>query len=151
MFEKMLVCLDGSEFAEKILPYATELALRFKSVAVVMHVLQLPMGAPSYVGELVENEVNKETREASEYLNGVAESLKAKGVTVETVVVQGGGGENIVAFAHQNNIDLIALVSHGRRGIGRAIFGSVADYVVRESGLPVLVYKPYEEHETDKE
>jgi nucleotide-binding universal stress UspA family protein len=47
----------------------------------------------------------------------------------------------IVDYANRNNIDLIAIVTHGRRGLGRILFGSVAEYVVKHSKLPVLLVK----------
>jgi nucleotide-binding universal stress UspA family protein len=45
-------------------------------------------------------------------------------------------------FADKNNIDLIAIATHGSSGLGRTIFGSVADHVLRGAGLPVMVMKP---------
>lgn len=53
-------------------------------------------------------------------------------------------GEAIVGYAHNGNFDLIALATHGRSGMGRAIFGSVADHVLRESRLPIPIIKPQE-------
>jgi len=51
-------------------------------------------------------------------------------------------GEAIVSYANENNISLIAIATHGRSGLGRLVFGSVADFVLRETGLPILVIKP---------
>jgi nucleotide-binding universal stress UspA family protein len=51
-------------------------------------------------------------------------------------------GEAIVDYAEGHEIDLIAIATHGRSGLGRLVFGSVADFVLREAGLPILVVKP---------
>jgi nucleotide-binding universal stress UspA family protein len=51
-------------------------------------------------------------------------------------------GEAIVSYADENSISLIAIATHGRSGLGRLVFGRVADFVLREAGLPILVIKP---------
>jgi nucleotide-binding universal stress UspA family protein len=54
----------------------------------------------------------------------------------------GSPGESIVSYADENGFGLIALVTHGRSGLGRLVFGSVADFIIRRSGLPILLIKP---------
>jgi len=153
MFEKILVCLDGSEIAEQILPYATEESLRFHSQVVLLHVVPEPVivtpGIPGAAGAPVETpgmleQMQKEQKEASIYLEGVAIRLLEKGLTVEPAIMQGAAGEAIVNYANENDIGLIAIATHGRSSLGRAVFGSVADYVLRNSGLPILVIRPQE-------
>jgi nucleotide-binding universal stress UspA family protein len=150
MFEKILVCLDGSEIAEQILPYAAEESLRFRSQVVLLHVVPEPVivtpgipGAPVETPGMLE-QMQKEQKEASIYLEGVANQLREKGLAVEPVIMQGAAGEAIVNYANENDMGLIAIATHGRSGLGRAVFGSVADYVLRNSGLPILVIRPQE-------
>jgi nucleotide-binding universal stress UspA family protein len=150
MFEKILVCLDGSELAAQVIPYAAEQASRFKSRVVLLRVvtgtLAIPptsAGAPAYTGEMVAEQIRLEEKEANEYLEGVARSLREKGLDVETAVLRHPPvGEAVVEYAQQNGVDLIALSSHGHSGLGRLVFGSVADHVLRNSGLPLLVIRP---------
>lgn len=151
MFEKILVCLDGSENAEQILPYATEEALRFRSRVTLLHVVPEPVvitpGIPGTSGAPVETpgmlkQMQKEQRESADYLERVADRLREKGLKAQPVILQGAAGDVIVKYAGENGIGLIALATHGRSGLGRAVFGSVADYVVRNSGLPILVIRP---------
>ena len=151
MFEKILVCLDGSKLAEQILPYATEEALHFHSQVVLFHVVAEPVivspGIPGAAGVLVRTpgmlaQMQKEQNEASSYLERVAGQLREKGLAVEPVVFQGAAGDAIISYANDNDIGLIAIATHGRSGLGRAVFGSVADYVLRNSGLPILVIRP---------
>ena len=59
-------------------------------------------------------------------------------------------GEAILSYAGRNNVDLIATATHGRSGLRRGIFGSVADYVLRESGLPMLVLRPQGREDKDE-
>jgi nucleotide-binding universal stress UspA family protein len=153
MFERILVCLDGSKLAEQILPYAVEEALRFGSRVTLLKVVTFPMmaakaeavGTLSQTGGLTEEAIGKETAEAKAYLERVAEPLLGRGVNVECIAVEGSPvGDTIVAYAHNNNIDLICIATHGHSGLGRIVFGSVANRVLKESGLPILVIKPQE-------
>jgi len=151
MFDKILVCLDGSGLAEQIIPFATEEALRFHSDVVVLRIVSEPVvispnipgtaGVPVRTSGMLE-QVKKEHNEAIAYLGSVANQLQEKGLTVETVVLQGSASDVIVNYANDNGIDLIAIATHGRSGLGRAVFGSVADYVLRNSGIPILIIRP---------
>ena len=149
MFDKILVCLDGSKLAEQILPYAEAQALQFVSQITLLQVINLPSTAIAGVGpvpssgEIIAEQYDIAEKDAETYLKGVAQSLEAKGIEVEAVTLQGAQvGEGIVDYANKNGVDLIAIATHGRSGVGRAVFGSVADYVLRQSGIPILVIKP---------
>jgi nucleotide-binding universal stress UspA family protein len=150
MFEKILVCLDGSGLAEQILPYAAEQARRFGSQVTLLHVVLEPVmvstgaaGGPEHLEKPgVLEQMKKEQQQTVTYLKRIAAHLHEQGVEVEPVLLQGSPGDAIVSYAVDNNIGLIALASHGRSGLGRAVFGSVAEYVLRNSGLPVLVVRP---------
>lgn len=149
MFKKILVSLDGSKLAEQILPYAEAQALQFNSRLVLLQVITVSSAAIAGVGpvpssgEIIAEQFNIAEQEAETYLKNIAQSLEAKGIKVEAVTLQGAQlGEGIVDYANKNDIDLIAIATHGRSGLGRAVFGSVADYVLRHSGIPILVIKP---------
>jgi nucleotide-binding universal stress UspA family protein len=150
MFEKILVCLDGSELAEQILPYAAEQARRFCSQVSLLHVMLEPVmagtgaaGGPEHLEKPgVLDQMQKEQQQTVTYLARVAAHLREDGVEVEPVLLQGSPGDAIVNYANDNNIGLIAMASHGRSGLGRAVFGSVAEYVLRNAGRPVLVVRP---------
>jgi len=83
-------------------------------------------------------------KKAKGYLGRVAAPLRKRGIEAETVALLGRAGEAILKYADANGIGLIAIATHGRGGLRRAVFGSVADQVLRESGLPVLVIRPQE-------
>jgi nucleotide-binding universal stress UspA family protein len=152
MFSKILVCLDGSKLAEQILPYATEQAKRFNSKIVLLQVFSISntiaavsagsTAAPVASEELIRDEVQRQESEALKYLEGVAAKLREAGLDVTAVARQGIPGEIIVDYAHQENIDLITLATHDHSGLGRIVLGSVADNVLRQSGLPILLIKP---------
>jgi len=154
MFKKILVCLDGSKLAEQIMPYATQEAICFRGKLVLLQAVQEPVAfSPGIPGEAplpIETEAMVEgTKEAldraKDYLEGLAAPLRKKGIQVKTVAIPGRAGEAILDYANTNSINLITIATHGRGGLRRAVFGSVADYVLRESGLPVLVIRPQDE------
>jgi nucleotide-binding universal stress UspA family protein len=152
MLQKILVCLDGSSLAEQILPYATEQALRFGSKVVLLQVItgSVPLAGPAGLEsaplppELLLDEVQREENEARAYLESKAQPLREKGLEVECVALPGTPSEAIVGYAAEREVDLIAIATHGRSGLRRMTFGSVADFVLRESGLPILLIKPRE-------
>jgi nucleotide-binding universal stress UspA family protein len=82
-------------------------------------------------------------REAEGYLESVAERVRAAGVTeVETSVWYGSAGEAIIEAARVRSIDLIVMSSHGRSGLGRLVFGSIAETVMRGTTTPILLIRP---------
>jgi nucleotide-binding universal stress UspA family protein len=156
MFKRILVCLDGSRLAEQIMPYATEEAIRFQGKLVLLQVVQEPVAfspgipgeapVPVQTGVMVE-ETKEALNRAKDYLEKLAEPLRKKGIQVKTVAIPGRADEAILDYANTNSMNLIAIATHGRGGLRRAVFGSVADHVLRESGLPVLVIRPQDEKE----
>lgn len=147
MFGKILVCLDGSKLAEQIMPFAAEQAARFDSSLVLMQVVSLanvptPTGIESVPVAVPDTLLKDAEASARDYLNGLVPALREKGLQVHCVTMIGHPAESIVSYAEENRFDLIALATHGRSGLKRLVFGSVADYVVRKSGLPILLIKP---------
>lgn len=146
MYKNILVCLDGSSIAEQILPFAVEEARLTDGKLHFLQVITMPATIsgpeePAPIAAMLE-QVKREETQARAYLERVAEPLRKQGLQVECVTLQGTPGEAIVSFAHKNKIDLIAIATHGRSGLKRLVFGSVADFLLRESGLPMLVIRP---------
>ena len=145
---KVLVCLDGSPLAETVLPCVEEVASCCQCKVVLLRVVypsSIPCGGvvtPGVALELKEKWAKPTEVEAQAYLDCLAESLREKGLDVESVTLRGIPSEAIVRYAEDNGIDLIAMATHRRSGIGRLVFGSVADFVLRELGMPMLVVKP---------
>jgi nucleotide-binding universal stress UspA family protein len=158
MFKKILVCLDGSKLAEQILPYAAEEALHFQGKLVLFQVVPEPVAfSPGIPGaasmplqtDTMLEEAKMALDEARGYLEKIAKPLRKKGIQVEVVSILGRTGEAILDYAESNNVNLITIATHGRSGLRRDVFGSVADYVLRESGLPMLVIRPKKQKDED--
>ncbi len=152
MFKKILVCLDGSKLAEAILPYAIEQAQRFNSDMVLFRAFSEPatislalpgMPAVPVDSKRVDKRLIEDENESETYLKSLAIKLhdEAK-VTVTYASVLGAAGQAIVEYGREQGIDLIAIATHGRSGPGRVVLGSVADFVIRNSRLPILLIRP---------
>jgi len=132
---KILVPLDGSETAEAVLPLVERLA---GPRALTVSLLQIIERAPFRLEDMM---VSVRSEEAEQYLAKIAAPLQARGLRVRWVVGFGGAAETIVASAGEERVDLIAMATHGRSGLGRLFFGSVAERVVRSATTPVLLFK----------
>ena len=133
MYGTILVPLDGSHLAERALPYARRLAAASGSRLVLLWVLRAPGAAAA--GDPLREVAPR--REAAAYLQGIAGQ---QGPTpVETVVLEGDAAPAIVDAAARAGAGLIVMSTHGRSGLGRWLYGSVADAVVRHAGVPVLL------------
>jgi nucleotide-binding universal stress UspA family protein len=149
MFEKILVCLDGSILAEQILSLVEAQAKKFNSKVILLQVVPLTatqiIGAGATytdAGVLAEQEQIGFDK-AALYLENVSLMFKSKSIPVQAVVIKSAPvGRAILTYAGENGVDLIAIATHGHGGFGRMVFGSVADYILRESGLPMLVIRP---------
>jgi nucleotide-binding universal stress UspA family protein len=146
MLPKILVCLDGSSLAEKVLPFVTEVALGCGSQVVLLEVTMPPSATveplTGFYRTTPIEKILREEVEARAYLKKVAQRLRKKGLKVSCVTVSGDPGETIVGYAKENAVDLVALSTHGRSGLQRLAFGSVADFVLKKSGLPILIRRP---------
>ncbi len=149
MINRILVPLDGSDLAEGVLPHVKDLAKQLHGKVHLIRVLDFvsqevmafSMGATATT-EVVEEIERKDREEAEGYLSQVAGRLAAEGLEVSWEVVEGTAAGEIVDLAHTGSADLIAMSTHGRSGLSRVIFGSVAAKVVREVGIPVMLIKP---------
>ncbi|MDD4875763.1 MAG: universal stress protein [Dehalococcoidales bacterium] len=150
MYNKVLVPLDGFEIAECILDHVRTIVTGCQvSEVVLLGVIEAHgKGLPSTTwGGIISDEqeaalATESMAEIKNYLTQVADKLKAEGVFVQPVVLQGNVAEKILDYAIENQVDLIMMSTHGRSGLSRWALGSVADRVVRHSPVPVLIVSP---------
>jgi nucleotide-binding universal stress UspA family protein len=105
----------------------------------------LPVGYPfgPELGAAEQLRLEKRKAEAQAYLDRVAERLRAKGFRIQTHIVVGkSAAAAVLDVVRSQNIDLVAIATHGRSGFKRLLLGSVADKIVRGTLTPVLVYRP---------
>lgn len=152
MYRSILVPLDGSAFAEQALPLSTSIAARSDAALRLVRVWEAPY---HFVTELAPPEITEppdDQRVAAEYLEQVAERLRtSSALQVETAVVNGDVPAAILDDAAAAGADLIVISTHGRTGFSRAWLGSVADAIVRQTPVPLLLHKPDESATTAHE
>lgn len=150
MFKHLLVPLDGSLLAEAALPVAVEIASRFDSDLTLLRVTRPPavassMGQPVYAERLGELR-DWACEEATGYLKQIQNTLRQQGYKVQIHVTEGEPAADVILeTAAGFGIDTIVMSTHGRSGISRWVFGSVADRVLRQSNIPVLIVRANEE------
>lgn len=153
MYRRVLVTLDGSLLAEQVLPHVKAVLEGLTGVHVyLLAVAQLvdyqtasamayPMSMlPSHVVD-EDAERRRIEEELRNYLRGVEYQIVREGVTASSEVRFGRPAEEIIAFAHDLDVDLIAMSTHGRSGLARWAYGSVADRVLHEAKCPVLLVR----------
>lgn len=150
VYRRILVPHDGSAFAERVLPHATELAKAYQAEVHLLEVIPIQTPAllapelsvdaePDLALEALE-EAQEALRESGRSrLEGVAAHLQREGITARWSVVDGDPVQEILAYVSKNEIDLIAMATHGRTGLARAILGSVTDALLRKGNRPLLV------------
>lgn len=142
MYKRVVVTLDGSPLAEGVLPFIVQIAGPLDLEIVLLRVVE--PRTPSVVEgtRIVEVEdVEARMAEAKAYLERVAADLQDRGVRTRIEVRRGMPVDEIVAGAKEVDADLIAMTTHGRGGLGRLLFGSVADAVLRRAHLPVFLMR----------
>jgi len=153
MYERLLVALDGSKAAEGVLEHVIALAGAFGSQVTVLRATDSPevlLSQTSTAGPSIGDVapamdpmpiLQAEQTTADEYLKNVADQLRARNVSVECEHREGVASEVIVERAQALGVSLILMTTHGRSGLGRVVFGSVADSVLRHATCPVLMVR----------
>ncbi len=148
MYKKILVPLDGSKLAECVLPHVETIAKGCDAASVIF----LRAAEPFYAhvpagGEWVPTSAQidqieaQNKKEARDYLDRLVGRIKYDGVKVKAELVTGRAAEAIASYATKNQVDLIIIATHGRSGVSRWVWGSVADRVLRSACVPVLMVR----------
>ncbi len=144
MYTNILVPLDGSRRAERILPYVQEMAQKFNARMTLLQVvdlnlsLRIPYESMAYS---VADDAERRIKEAESYLRSVEGSVTCQGLGCRSVVESGAIADTILEVAQRVNADLIAMASHGRTGLGRVFYGSVASAVLAKADRPLLLIR----------
>lgn len=146
MLRAILVTLDGSELAEEVLPFAEDIAHCQQAKMVLLHVVPpLPVRRASIESRVPRHSAaalrEEAVREAERYLQGVTRRLLHRGLDVEAFVRKGPVVKTIVEFAREVGADVVAMTTHGRTGLSRAVAGSIAGTVMRQVDVPVLMFR----------
>jgi nucleotide-binding universal stress UspA family protein len=147
MYNKILVPVDGSELAECVLPHVINIATGCGGGTVIfVRVIEPLDRAATIDGAALNPEITKRIIEdslnsAKNYLKGLEQRIGNKAGDIKTEVLHGKAAEEIINYADKNSVDLIIIATHGRSGVSRWVWGSVADRVIRHSRAPVFIVR----------
>ena len=142
MSKTILVPVDFSEASDKALDYAVSLAKPLDARIVVMHAFEIPLvGFPDGVLAATAEIAARILTASQKALEDAIEKRKGEGVEMTPLLKQADPREAVVGMAKELGADLIVMGTHGRRGLARALIGSVAEHVVRTSSVPVLTVR----------
>jgi nucleotide-binding universal stress UspA family protein len=161
LYSKILVPLDGSDLAEAVLLHATEIAKKFGSEIVLLQVvhsfehvmaemmpatLEPTAGTAIVSVDVAEDQVKAEHTFAEQYLQEIGTRLQSEGFNVRCVVIEGDAADGIAAFADEDGAELVAMSTHGRSGLGRLFYGSVAEETLKKLNCPAFIIRSHEDH-----
>lgn len=150
MYSRILIPLDGSKLAERVLPHAIEFARVFNASLVLLRVLDpSTLGESQHTLEPFAWQIRK--AEADVYLKTTAARLREQhDLNVESVLLEGKTAENIIDFTQNQSIDLLAISSHGASGLSRWSTSSVFQKVISKVYQHVLIVRAYQGLETEE-
>jgi nucleotide-binding universal stress UspA family protein len=144
-FKKILFPVDLSESSEKLVPYVTTVAEQFQAEIHILYVGRIFQYFTSiYVPHTSINKFEEELLQGAEKRMQEFKDYYFKAFPdTKTAVVLGDASEEIKHYSEAEKIDLIIMGTHGRKGLDKVIFGSVAEQVVKTAPVPVMVINPY--------
>lgn len=144
MYDRILIPLDGSERAERILPHATEMAQRYGATLMLLQVVD-PFAAVTWADEVAPHslveKIERMIAAAESYLADLQGELGETGVEAQAYVETGPVVRRILDVAAREEVNLIAMTSHGRTGLARVFYGSVAAGVLHQADRPLLLVR----------
>lgn len=146
MFNHILIPLDGSKLAETALPVALEVAQKFDSEITLLRVVLPPHVVSHTTGaayaSLITGLREIAFEEAEIYLKAQQDALRQQGYRIHSQIVDGEPVADIILDAAETlAVDLIVMCTHGRSGVSRWVFGSVADRILRQAAIPILLVR----------
>jgi nucleotide-binding universal stress UspA family protein len=150
MFNKILVPLDGSPLAECILPHVVALARHNEVEVTLLHVLE-QNNPPDQARPVDPIRWRFRQVEAKTYLENISQRLQEISFpgSVETVLLEGQGAERIIELAHELQVDLIALSSHGRNGLSGWNVSSVVQKIILRAYTSIFMARAYQPYQSD--
>jgi nucleotide-binding universal stress UspA family protein len=148
MYKKIMVPLDGSKLAECVFPHLETIVKGCQAAKVTIVQAVEPLSIP-YGREIAQFtsleqvkafETHQKT-EADRYLKETVARLKKTGINARADVIYGKAGEALSDYANKNKVDLVIIATHGRSGVSRWVWGSVADRLLHSVSAPVLMVR----------
>ncbi|HUS30265.1 MAG TPA: universal stress protein [Kofleriaceae bacterium] len=149
--KNILVPTDLSEGAEEALDYACELAAQFGATVHLLNVIGIPtLGVPELGIALTSTMIDSMVKDNQEALEKLGQSRRSCAHIGQVLLRTGDARDTITSVAKEIGADLIVMSTHGRRGVTRALLGSVTEAIVRSAPCPVLTIHPHTARHNDE-
>ncbi len=148
-YRKILVPVDGSGWSQRAIPHAIDIARSNGSELILLHVFQPP--ASEYGDQLTlasqDEQIDQVRAQMKQYLTGLAGELRGEDVPVSIQMLEGPGVASLIGdYIKSQNIDLVVMSTHGRTGLAKLFMGSIANEVMQNANVPVLLVRPDKEN-----
>lgn len=142
--DKILFSCDFTENSSKILPYVLSVAEKYNSQVYILYVDELQKWGGHFIPHTSLNALREEAlKSAEKAMDKICEEHLQSCPNFERKIVSGDPATEILKTIESEDIDIVIMGTHGRKGLEHTIFGSVAENVVKRSPVPVLVVNPY--------
>ncbi len=144
-YKKIVVPIDGSRWSESAIPHAKVIAYNHEAELILLHVFKPP--AYEYVDQLAlagqDEQIQHMREEMKQKLMGIRNLLREEGVNCRVQWIEGIGVANLICdYINEEGVDLVIMTSHGRTGLARMLFGSVAQDIMHGVKVPVMIVRP---------
>lgn len=145
LFSKIIAPLDGSEMGEAALPYVRQIARKLNSEVILFSVIESGQHVHTIGGQdfirFPQQQIESTRIETDKYLLATSKKLADSGVNVRSIVKEGDAASEIIKYAKEKSIRLVAMSSHGRSGMRGWVFGSVSNKVLQVGKTPLLLVR----------
>ncbi len=147
-YGKIVVPLDGSGWSERAIPHAVDIAQNNNAELILLHVFRPP--AQEYIDQIAlagqDTQLQQLREEMKQKLMSVRNQIRDEKINVRVQFIEGTGVAGIICdYIKEEAVNLIVMTSHGRTGISRWVFGSIAHKVIQCAEVPVMVVRPGQE------
>jgi len=144
-YKKIVVPIDGSGWSERAVPHAVDLARISQGEIILLHVFKPPLyeyqDTLALAGE--DSQISQIRDDIKQRLKALRSQLRSEGVDCRVQVIEAVGiASQICDYIKEEDADLVVMSTHGRSGLSRFVFGSVAHKVMQEVDIPVLLIRP---------
>lgn len=144
-YKKIVVPIDGSGWSERAIPHAVDIARNNHSELILLHVFKPP--AQEYIDSISlagqDEQLQQLREEMKQKLMALRSQMRSEKIDVRVQFIEGSGVASIICdYINEEGVDLVVMTSHGRTGVSRWLFGSVAQKVMQGIQVPVMIVRP---------
>ncbi|MCB9438121.1 MAG: universal stress protein [Anaerolineales bacterium] len=151
-YRKIVVPIDGSGWADRAIPHAARIAKNNDAELILLHIYHSPLAQYRDSVALAQQQglVDQEREQIKQHIISIRTDLRNEGVTVRGHMIDGRDPAfQICRYVQAEGADLVVMCTHGRTGLARFLFGSVAQKVMQRLDVPVLLIRPDNPEETN--